>query len=247
MGNRQFKVSNLIKELKTIILKSDSEAMSLLTISDINASYAELTPRSGSSLLVDEVKEHCDMQGTRLEEIFKLGKKPGGNYILKDDLRSCLKTCLPKFSREMIEQIIKGFKEDRISYSEFLVYFDIKEAKKKTDDSIQKSQQKWVRHYSNVLNANKLDPMDILKEADKNKDGVIELKEIQDVLKQYVKVEQISFTDLQHIMDAFDANNDGRVSTQEYKDAILKYGVKIKSPEELKLEQQGFVSKVAQA
>lgn len=126
----------------------------------------------------------------------------------------------------MIDSTINDFKEEKITYTEYLVYFDVKDAKKKTEESIEKAQQKWIKKYCEALAKNNLKPIEIFTEADVNKDGVLDLKELEKVLKQYVDSADISYPDLQHIMDAFDVNNDGKVSKSEYETAVNKYAVK---------------------
>jgi Ca2+-binding EF-hand superfamily protein len=81
-----------------------------------------------------------------------------------------------------------------------------------------------VKEYCNLLRNANLDPIDIMKDADTNRDGVIDLKEFEKALKQYVKPNQLPFENLQHILDSFDINNDGKVTSKEYEAAVKKYG-----------------------
>jgi Ca2+-binding EF-hand superfamily protein len=81
-----------------------------------------------------------------------------------------------------------------------------------------------VKEYCNLLRNSDLDPIDIMKHADTNRDGVIDLKEFEKALKQNVKPNQLPFESLQHILDSFDINNNGKVSSKEYEAAVKKFG-----------------------
>ena len=125
-----------------------------------------------------------------------------------------------------MDKLLSGFKEDKIMYTDFLVYFDVKEAKIKTDESKERAQKDWVKFYTDIWYKNKVDPMEIIKDADTNRNNELELKELEAVVKLYIKSPAIDYKELQHIIDWFDTNNDGVCTVQEYKDAILKYGQK---------------------
>lgn len=135
-----------------------------------------------------------------------------------------MRSTLPKLSREAIEKFISQFKENNITFSEFTILLGIKDTTAKTEVMKHKAQQKWVRRYIKMLKSSLLNPMKILKEADVNEDGILDIKELEDVLKKYLVADQVNYNDLQHIMDAFDINNDGKVTTMEYKTALVKYG-----------------------
>jgi hypothetical protein len=127
--------------------------------------------------------------------------------------------------------VLGGFKDDRVNYNDFMVYFDARDSTKpKTDDNTTRAREKWIVKYTEVLNKYGLDANNLLKEADKNKDGKLELTELQNVIKIYIKNKDLTYSDLRNIMDALDANNDGTVSTKEYQSVILEYGSKQKSP-----------------
>ena len=195
-------------------------------ISDIEPNYVSSTPRSGMSIIVQLVKNEWEKQGVKIDEIFKMSKMQGKTYGAKADITASIRSWIPTLSREAVDKMLSGFKEDKINYSDFLVYFDVKEAKIKTEESKDKAQQKWVKYYTEAWNKNNVDAMEIVKEADVNKDNKLDLKELEAIAKQYLKSPIIEYKELQHILDWFDANNDGIWSIQEYKDAILKYGVK---------------------
>lgn len=224
MGEKKVKVGNMIKELKNSIRNADNETKALLTIEDIEPNSSQFTPRSGGTFIVAEIKDHADRFNYTLDEIFKLAKTPGKTFATKQNLRTSMRQCLSKCSREVIEGSINFFQYDEIEYKEFLIIFDLKEVKVKNKQSSERAQQKWVKEYCDRLRKIKLDPVDIMKEADTKKDGIIDLKEFEKALKQYVKPDQLNFKDLQHILDSLDINNDGKVTIKEYETAVKKYG-----------------------
>ena len=224
MGEKKIKVKNIIKELKNSLRDTDTEALSLLRITDIQSKYNQMSPRSGTSFVIQEIKDHCNIVNNQPGEIFNLARKPSKSYAIKEDLQMSFRQCLPKLSREIIQLLINSFDNDQVQYNEFLIMMDLKEVKRKTDDSSQKAQLKWIKKYVQVLNANGVDPNMVMKDADTDKNGIIDLKEFEKALKQYIKPDQLSFSDLQHILDSLDVNNDGNVTLSEYKVAIEKYG-----------------------
>lgn len=133
---------------------------------------------------------------------------------------------MPNLSRSLIEDILDDFKEEKITYVEYLIYFELKDSRVKTADSSAKAQKKWIKKYTEVLAKNKISPLELLKEADKNKDRIISVQELEKAMKQYVSSDEINFNDLQHILDAFDTNNDGKVTVEEYKTVVKKYAAK---------------------
>ena len=147
-------------------------------------------------------------------------------YGTKADIQASLRNCIPTLSREVVDKLLSGFKEDKTMYTDFLVYFDVKEVKIKTDESKERTQKEWVKFYTDIWSKNKVDPMEIIKDADTNRNNKLELKELEAVVKFYIKSPAIDYKELQHIIDWFDTNNDGVCTVQEYKDAILKYGQK---------------------
>jgi hypothetical protein len=125
----KIKVGDMVKELKNSIRTADDETKALLTIEDIKPNIAKFTPRGAGSFIVGEIKNHSDRFNYKLEEIFMLSKTPDMPYATKDSLRKCLRQCLPKCSREIIDESINFFRIDKVDYEEFLIIFDLKEVK----------------------------------------------------------------------------------------------------------------------
>ena len=130
---------------------------------------------------------------------------------------------MPFLSRSLIEEVLNDFSEENIYFTEYLIYFDLKDIRKRDDASLSKDQKKWIKKYTEVLNKNKVSPDTLMKEADINNDGVLSLEEVKKATKEYIPAKELGFKDLQHIMDAFDANHDGKVTTKEYQAMIKKY------------------------
>lgn len=236
----RIKMAQVATELKSIIHKLDDESMSLLTIEDIEKKYDDLTPRSATGALVKEINLQCESQGTKPSEVFNSNREKSKNYITKEQLKHGFRTCCPKLSREVVEEALKGFKEDRINYNDFLVYFSARDSSKPKSDELKlKAQEKWITKYTSVLDTYGLNAMDLLKEADKNKDGKLELSELDKVIKQYIKNKDLTYTDLQSIIDAFDANNDGSVTTDEYKNLCVQYAPKPKPKAPVEVQKDG--------
>ena len=161
-----------------------------------------------------------------MTRFLRWAKGKENKYATKADIQASLRSWIPTLSREVVDKLLSGFKEDKIMYTDFLVYFDVKEAKIKTDESKERTQKEWVKFYTDIWSKNKVDPMEIIKDADTNRNNELELKELEVVVKLYIKSPVIDYKELQHIIDWFDTNNDGVCTVQEYKDAILKYGQK---------------------
>jgi len=150
-GKGKIKVKNIVRELKSQVENEEKDTISLLVVEDIQPRYKKMSPRSSSSFLIQEIKEHCERQNYRLEEIFRISKEGTKNYATKNKLRDEIRRSLPQLSRSLIEDILNDFSEDKIKYTEFLIYFDLKDTKIKTADSSAKSQKKWITKYTEVL------------------------------------------------------------------------------------------------
>ena len=143
---------------------------------------------------------------------------------MKEDLRDSFRKFVPKLSRELTEEVLKGFKKDRIEYNEYLAYFDIRDPRKpKSEDMKTKLRKEYIIKYTQALDKRGADPNDVLEEVDINRDGTLELNELSKVIKRYIK--DFSYNDLRNLIDALDSNNDRKVSAHEYRDIIKKYGV----------------------
>ena len=226
----RIQIVNIENVLKPVIKRLDDESLSLYTIEDVNRDFENLSPRSGTSLLVKEIKSEWDQAGVKPNEVFNQCKPKGKNYVSKDDLRDSFREFVPKLSREVTEEVLKGFENDRIDYNEYLTYFDARDPRKpKTEDMKVKARNKWILKYTKVWYKYGIEPNEILEEADKNNDGTLELNELNKVIKNNIKDKDLSYNDLRNIMDALDSNNDGKVSTKEYREVIYEYGTKPKS------------------
>ena len=197
-----------------------------------------MSPRSGSSFLHEEVKDQCDSQNVSLEEIYNLAKNPRSDYVTKTDLRIAMRKNLPKLSRELIDRILRDFKGEKIDKQDYLVYFGMREEVDETEESKEKNQREWINEFTDALNSHKINPIKFAEMVDVNKDGIIDLKELEKVLKEKVKASKLNFKDLQHILNAFDMNKDGKVTTKEYEAAVRKYGTfKEASQDEIIVEE----------
>lgn len=189
-----------------------------------------MSPRSGASFMIEEVKDQCQNQNVELEEIFNLAKKPGTTYAAQSDLKASLRKCLPRLSRELIDKIIRGFNTEKIEQKNYFVYFGLKDDTiEEPEEAKEKSQKEWITMFTDLLNSSKLNPQVFAKEADVNKDGVIDLKEFEESVKKHIRNSKLSFLELQHIVRAFDINRDNKVTINEYNAIIKKYGSEIKT------------------
>lgn len=57
-GEGKIKVKNIVNELKSQVQNEDKETISLLTVQDIQPRYGKMSPRTSSSFLIQEIKEH---------------------------------------------------------------------------------------------------------------------------------------------------------------------------------------------
>ena len=226
MGDNKIKVKNIIKELKSQVKQDGDDLLSLLTAEDIQPRYGSMSPRSASSFFITEIKEHSDANGVKLEEVFKSCREGRKTYVTRDNLNQAMRQNLPKLSRSIIEKILTDFGENKITYTDYLIFFNLKDTAVKSGESSSNAQQKWIKKYTSVLMKHKITPEEIGKEADRNKDGRISIEELEKVLKESISDKEISFKDLKHIMDAFDINNDGAVTIKEYNAAVKKYSSK---------------------
>lgn len=134
-----------------------------------------------------------------------------------------MRNSLPSLSRSLIEEVLKDFPEENINFTEYLIYFDLKDVRKRDDASLSKDQKKWIKKYTEVLNKHKISPDKLMQEADTNNDGIISLEELKRATKEYIPAKELSFKELQHVLDAFDINHDGKVTTKEYQATVKKY------------------------
>jgi hypothetical protein len=98
--------------------------------------------------------------------------------------------------------------------------------KPKTAESQSAQRKKWITKYTQVLSSYGLSAGSILKEADKNKDGKLELAELDKIIRLYIKEADLNYSDIKCLIDSLDTNNDGTVTIAEYKEIMLEYGVK---------------------
>ena len=96
------------------------------------------------------------------------------------------------------------------------------EAKVKVEESKDTIQQDWIAYFIDACKKNHVDPIQLVKIADVNKNNELEIDELERVTKLYIKSPSINSKDLQNILNWFDTNKDGVCTVQEYKDIILK-------------------------